>query len=263
MMTQKETPHGSVVGWEAAEHMRLTTFVRPATGDVANWTGLWREVIGSDPDQSVSQPRQNLIQETGALDDAPGAALVMNANPERVDWILRPNPVGPTQDPPTLGNVENALESFNKAIRPWLARELDVTRMAFGTILMSPAPNVEAGYQRLSEFLPNLNPKGLQDVANFMYQINRLRESESVPSITINRLSKWSVAAFESVSITVSPSSVRAVGSVGSPSLMSALELDINTSPKPNELIPNNGISQLFHELVSLGLEIANRGDIP
>ena len=108
-----------------------------------------------------------------------------------------------------------------------------------------------------------MDPKGLQGATNFMYQINRPRESASVPSFTVNRLSKWSVAAFESVSITVSPSSVRAVGYADFPMHMSALELDINTSPKPDALIPSDEIPQLFHELVSLGLEIAERGDIP
>ena len=220
-------------------------------------------MVGADPDQSMAQPKQNLVQETGALEDVPDAALLMSANPERVDWILRPNPAGPTEAPPTLGNAGNALESFRKAIRPWLERELNVTRMAFGTALMSPAPNVEAGYKRLSESLPNLDIEGLRGAANFMYQINRPRGSKSAPLFTVNRLSKWSVAAFESVSITVSPSSVRAIGNVDSPILMSALELDINTSPKSNELIPNDGIPRLFHELVSLGLEIAERGDIP
>ena len=261
-MTQRETPRWNVTGWEAVEHLRLTTFTQPETV-VVNRTGLWREVVGSDPDQSVSQPRQNLIQETGALKDIPNAALLMNANPGRVDWILRPNTVGPTQDPPTLGNVGNALESFRKAIHPWLERELDATRIAFGAALTSPAPNVQAGYKHLSGFLLNLDSDGLQGAANFLYQINRPRVSESVPSFTVNRLSKWSVAVFESVSITVSPLNVGAVGRAGSPNHMSMLELDINTSPKPDELIPNDGIPQLFHELVSLGLEIAERGDIP
>ena len=261
-MTPKETPRWNVTSWEAAEHLRLTTFIRPATGFV-NQPGLWREVVGSDPDQSVSQPRQNLVQETGALSDVEDAALLVNASPERVDWILRPNTVGPTQDPPTLGNVGNALESFHKAIQPWLERELDVTRMAFGAALTTSAPNVQAGYKHLSGFSLILDSNRLQDAENFLYQINRPRESESVPSFTINRLSKWLVAAFESVSITVSPSSGSAVGNVASPMYMSMLELDINTSPKPDELIPNDGIPQLFHELVSLGLEIAERGDIP
>ena len=260
-MTQRETHFGNVTAWEAAEHLRLTTFIRP-TGVVSR-TGLWREVVGADPDQSVSQPRQNLIQETGALKNIPDASLLMNANLERVDWILRPNTVGPAQAPPTLGNVGNALESFRKAVRPWLEREeLDVTRMAFGAALSKSAPNVEAGYKHLSVFLLNLNSDGLQGAENFLYQINRPRESISVPSFTVNRLSKWSVAMFESVSITVSPSSGGVTGRAGSPRLMSMLELDINTSPKPDELIPNDGIPELFHELVSLGLEIAKRGDI-
>ena len=264
-MTQKEAPQWNVTGWEAAEHLRLTTFIRPAA-DVANWSGLWREVVGSDPDQSVSQPKQNLIQETGALSDAPDAALLMNANPERVDWILRPNPPGPTQDPPTLGDVGNALETFSKAIRPWLERELDVTRMAFGTVLMSPAPNVESGYKRLSESLPNLDPKGLQGASDFIYQINRPRESGSVPPFTVNRLSKWSLQLLESGIITVGP--------LGRPSLESeflqharqyvrVLELDINTSSTSNSSIPVNAIPSLFEELARLAFEIAEQGDIP
>lgn len=261
-MTQKETSRWNVTGWDAAEHLRLTTFIRPETG-VVNRAGLWREVVGANPDQSVSQPKQNLVQETGALSDVEDAALLMNANPERVDWILRPNTVGPIQDPPTLGNVGNALESFHKAIHPWLERELDVTRMAFGAALTASAPNVQAGYRHLSEFLPNLDPERLQGAAEFLYQINRPRESESIPSFMVNRLSKWSVAVLESVSITINPSSGRAVGSVGSPKHVSMLELDINTSLKQNELIPNDGIPQLFHELVSLGVEIAAKGDTP
>ena len=50
---------------------------------------------------------------------------------------------------------------------------------------------------------------------------------------------------------------------VGTPQLACRLELDINTSAENTNLIPLEHIRQLFEELVNLGYEIADKGDIP
>jgi hypothetical protein len=43
----------------------------------------------------------------------------------------------------------------------------------------------------------------------------------------------------------------------------SGLELDINTAPEWNEILPGNSLAQLFEELSSLGVAIAECGDVP
>jgi hypothetical protein len=43
----------------------------------------------------------------------------------------------------------------------------------------------------------------------------------------------------------------------------SALELDINTAPERTGALPAGSLPRLFQELASLGVDIAEHGDIP
>jgi hypothetical protein len=97
--------------------------------------------------------------------------------------------------------------------------------------------------------------------SDLLYQINRPRPSMLGGGLTINRLSKWSAAALQVVQIdaTRTPgASVRPIAEF----LTAQLELDISTVP--GERLPSrpSELSEVYEELVDLGLEIAPKGDI-
>src|SRR4029077_16583024 len=72
-----------------------------------------------------------------------------------------------------------------------------ISRLAFGAVLFQSAESHETGYELLKSYLPKLevDSKGSFD---FLYQINRPRLSMSgIPSLQINRLSKWAVVALQ------------------------------------------------------------------
>ena len=76
-------------------------------------------------------------------------------------------------------------------------------------------------------------------------------------SLKINRLSKWSVAK-----------RIRSRFEIGqSPQILNELyacrvELDINTDAENRDAIPLQILNDLFTNLIALGLEVAEKGDI-
>ena len=135
-------------------------------------------------------------------------------------------------------------------------------RLAFGAILTYPVDNLASGYQQLSTYLPSvkLDPGNSSD---FLYQINRVRDSTSgIDNLRINRLSKWSVAAVQTMGFTVGQDLDMSVAKGG---LLRAcrLELDINTITVLKKPLPPNKLNIVFKELIKLAKEIIKEGDIP
>src|SRR5262249_31155500 len=126
---------------------------------------------------------------------------------------------------------------------------------AFSAKLLQPAASPEEAYRVLAAHLPAVNLDSSPD--DFLLQINRRKEtSDVVDGLPINRVCTWSKM---NVAIFVEP---------GRPfkwpdQCYSALELDINTAPEKTDILPRTSLPRLFIELVSLGREIAERGDIP
>ena len=115
--------------------------------------------------------------------------------------------------------------------------------------------------RRLSALLPDVRLDADRS-SDFLYQINRRRISASDPEILVNRLSKWSVMHGGAVALAV-------IGDTGphlsrSPDYFACrLELDINSAGPLSSSMLESGVAQLFEEFVSLGKEIAEKGDIP
>lgn len=128
---------------------------------------------------------------------------------------------------------------------------------------MWPEKSLKDSYNRLSYYLPfDLD----EDSSDFLYQINRPRKISSVESFecSVNRLSKWSASKW-SVSLFA--------GSGSDPSQLTQyitkptqfavrLELDINTAADFVGELDSEKLPHIFRELVELGKEIANKGDI-
>ena len=258
-MARQDDTTQKAVRWQV-ESLRATTFHVPGAY-VAVSTDTWEQVIGEQPDQVLTRPRQRVVQQSGTFEDK---QLALVARQDRVDWIFQ-GMVGPPGEPmlgpPTLGPLPDALESFMRVTEKWLSVGPTITRIAFGAVLFISVKDLASAYQELSRFLPTVELGGT-DSPDFLYQINRPRASKSLPEIRVNRMTKWSVIQGESISIGFRAGGGSVLASA-SPELACRLELDINTVPESMTSTHQARIQPLFNELVELGSEIAEKGDIP
>ena len=245
--------------WDV-ESLRMSIFFpRGAHPNVR--AGLWERVTGEQPDSIDSRPRERISRETGTIG---GNSFVFVNQDERIDWLLQPIVVPSLQPPtsttlPTLETVEKALAIFRNAIRYSLETIPVVQRLAFAPVLIKDAANLNVGFGQLSTHLPHLS-LGSAYGADFIYQINRRRRSNSVPHAQINRLAKWSMEMVGGVAVRMGPSGQPDVRDTGT-SATRKLALDINTTPETST-ISKAKIPGLFEELVTVSRELATKGDI-
>jgi hypothetical protein len=156
------------------------------------------------------------------------------------------------------------LGTFVGLVLAWLNDAPALQRIAFGAILRLPVNDRIFGYQKLASYLHHvdLDPVGSTE---FLYQINRPRKSKSgVENLSINRLSKWSVAFTQQATYTVQDPQAAQFQLTGlQKDIHCRLELDINTVPDIEGDFAAKDAQQIFNELVDLGREIATNGDIP
>jgi hypothetical protein len=244
-----------------AESLRLTAFPTAAAPfEFANATGWWQELVGQPPEAHVARPRLSGFQDQGSF---AGGSLVLSTQPIRIDWYLAP-PAPPEEvqgpDVPSVGSLLESVPLFSEAMNRWLPLAPRIERLAFGAVAVMPVDTREEGYIRLSALLHELriDPRGSTDL---FYQINRPRASRlQIPNLRINRLSKWSVALVQRVTVIVGTDAVQQVTD-REPVSVCRVEIDISTTPFPGEL-PQDQVLALFDELADLGLEIILRGDI-
>ena len=243
--------------WEVGQ-FRATTFHLPGS-DLLDRTGLWQEVVGTSPESIDSRPRERLMRQVGSLGDS---QLLLIVRSDRVDWILQPL-VGPQNQPPevlpTLGSDRDSLVRFQRVVESWLVQSPPVTRLAFGSVLVFGVADLRAGYLQLSNYLPKLELDKEEGI-DFLFQINRPRMSKVVPNVKINRLTKWSIMQVGAISINIGTSAVPTLGATPL-SLARRLELDINTAPESTNEVSRTQAHSLFREFMTLGSEVATKGD--
>lgn len=258
-MVPKDAPSSAAPSrptWEV-ESLRLTAFLIDPVAE-QKW---WAELLGGEPERSVTDRRAQTQQDQGSFANNRLTLLVRG---NRVDWVLSPKE---DQEPSDAGIVSIGLRSeslgaFVDAMRRWVLLSGPVKRLALGMILLQPVEDRTRGYRELARFLPAIQLDAERS-SDFSYQINRRRRSTTgVPSLEINRLSKWSVALFSygtvSVGATAAPDFIRS-------RTVSALrlELDVNTAQEFEGALPGDKLPPLLEELVDLSVEISEKGDLP
>lgn len=248
------------IDWQA-ESLRVTGFAasQELSTQSATW---WEDLVGDPPEASDYQRRHRLLRQSGSFENG---RLVLTVQPGRINWVFSDfeGDAEAFQSGPLTQPLNAALEAFLPLIRRWFSLDSCPTlyRLAFGAVLLYPVENKEVGYQQLAGFLPavELDPENMSD---FLFQVNRPRDTEtSIENLKINRLSKWSVAAFRDVEFRVA----QIPANIASQQEFSAcrLELDINTSQYfQGELVPEH-LSEILNELVTFGQEIIENGDTP
>ena len=251
---------GQLAAWET-QTLRLTAFPSPSAQIIRpTW---WRELMGDEPESSISQPRKGGLQEEGVYENG---KLVLVFEPTRIHWLYTPmdDEKQQAKDFLTIGPLRDALSTFIPLMNRWFELETcpSVQRLALGAIVLQPVQDLQTGYQQLMQYLNSVQ-FDVDNSSDFLYQINRRRDSTVVPGLRINRLSKWSVAAMQRQMISMQIASVPTRHEVSPLYFACRLELDINTVPEFQHEFDRGMLSPILQELADLGLEIVNQGDIP
>jgi hypothetical protein len=252
--------------WQAVQ-LRVTVFPAvPLPNPTNEW---WKMVVGAPPEEITTKFKEGSYLAGGPFS---GGGLVLQVAPQRIDWTLQPTPMAEDDveafaSQPRLQSVgpfDVALPVFRSAILRWLdsAFDFQVTRFAFGAVLQYPEGDRAAGYERLGEYLRIPIPTGSSD---FLYQINlpTTLDFDDGVTLTINRLSKWSVSRFNLRQFTATIGAEHTTASsrdLAGPWYATRLELDVNTAPNPQATLPLNRLSSLFDELIELGNSCVEKG---
>ncbi len=242
--------------WQS-ETLRLTAFPVGGSPELTP-DAWWSGVVGDTPEKQTIEPKKGMLLEEGSHQDG---KLTLKVDPIRIDWLFGSLDARMSElELPSVGRFSETCDMFVELMGHWFSMETcpSLRRLAFGAVLLNPVESREEGYRRLDPHLPkvSLDPEGTSD---FAYQINRPRESGD-GTIMINRLSKWSVAALRFATIEVSTLPLH--GPVVE-HFACRLQLDINTPPDLEVELSCEILPSLFLELVNLGKEIAEKGDLP
>jgi hypothetical protein len=241
--------------WQV-ETLRITVF--PSDISAVSMSKLWDSVVGQDPDAIHFQ--RDVID---AREIRYGnGRLVLAKHTDRFDWhYLSIQDNNDSGQLPIIGKLEEELNAFSNVANACLDSPhlLPISRLAFGAVLLHPVNTVEDGNLFLEGKLSNMNLEGVRE---FNYQVNRRRMSKIDPGIEVNRLSKWNVYSGQLVTVAIDPLRGQQVSTTSGLRIASRLELDINTFPERTGPLPKHEISAIFRELINLGLEISERGDV-
>ena len=248
-------PNPHLHDWRA-EALRLSVF--PVNPQDAIGTPHWENVMGSPP-ESVTRPPQmpHRVIEEGPWENS---RLQVEGQQGQIDWRTFSRTPGPG-GPMVIGRFVEVADPFFALMTRWLANSCPpVNRIAFGAnLLMSEAPLADISRQ-LDTMLPSVtvDADGTRD---FMYRINRRRQSNADPSLQFNRLATWSAMQSVGLEIAIGPggATLRSTREVS----FCRLELDINTVPVEQRTIPPDTVPAVFRELLDAAREIADQGDIP
>ncbi len=234
-------------------HLRLTAFLKEAVNTrEISW---WNDTVGSDSEST--NITGNLVRVEEAVKN--DLILSLKVEPHRVDWILKSLDTQNLEDFPNLGDKAKALSTLKEISVNWfkISKISDVGRLAFGVRLFKNVEDRLEGYNDLNKMLPfvEIHPESSSD---FLYQINRSLDSTTVQGLKINRLAKWHVVNMKTVALNIT-SDLKAA--LTSDLYATALDLDINSDADRDSPLPNNNLEKLFEEFISLGEEIAIKGD--
>ena len=262
-MTLESVPRPRI-GWLTVQS-RITVFHREGTPTdiLREW---WEDAFEGIP---LLRDETNHLEGTRSLGGVvDNAVWTANAGSGRTDFFLQP-PDGdaPPQPDPVWGQpafaepYDEVARATVNPIHTYLEKAESVDRLAFGMRLVVPAgPDLRAVMTTLASILPRLDLSGL-DTPDFIFRVNRRTKSQGLPVLTINRLSTWSVAQGQVVTTSLGPQPSHSF----STQFAASVNLDINTAPEsaPAHGIPPENAIGVLDELVTLGLEIVEKGDVP
>ena len=239
------------INWQV-ESLRVTAF--PVNTSEVSAKAIWETCTDREPDETRIQRDGTETREVGHS----SGRLFLVKQTDRLHWRYQVQQEEGEDPPdyPIIGSLESELSVIVELAKTWIVSEsmIPITRLAFAAVLLYPVESAEYGYEVLQTHLPTVNHKNIKDL-NF--QVNRPRESKVVGGISINRLARWSVARFRFVS-----TNLHVISSEDEKSAC-RLEFDVNSSAQQTDAIAPDSLPNFVDELVSIGLELSEKGDVP
>ena len=221
--------------------------------------GLWESAMSQDPDNIELRPKEKLITEEGVID---GIRVQVTRREDRLDWFLNPPPNlvdgGQLEGNPVIRDQEGAARIVTRAAMVSVEVVPQINRLALSLSLVEEASDLEAAIDKLSKHLPDLRFGNVGP--DFLYRVNRQRNSKQIRGGTINRVATWSILQVGTVSLAVGPAQTGVVGTTQH-IIGARLVLDINNVPSQNA-ISSKRITPLLEEFAEMASEIAQEGDI-
>jgi hypothetical protein len=255
MSNLEQEQQANISQWYAQE-LRLTVFLSPAAqiGD-QTW---WQFLVGEQPQNEIFQPQTGIKRYEGLVkDNEIERGLILTIHPTRIDWQLVPLNSSISEFP-KIGSFISSTNYFLTLMLRWLEDSPPIQRLAFGANLLEHVEDPKKSYEQLSKYLPF---KLDLDSSDFSYQINRPRKSTIDENLIINRLSIWSVLPLLKIEAGFGNFQSNYVYPTVQNTMIS-LNLDINTFGESTDGSGLEKLRQVFEELVELGKEIAEKGDI-
>jgi hypothetical protein len=239
--------------WQV-EYLRITVF--PVDNTNISASQLWDQYIGEEPDAVNIQKGKLDTREV----EYKSGRIVLIKQPDRIEWRYLAKPDGTDEVSfPIINNLEQELHVIVDLAKNWLdSGTIQAKRLAFGAVLLKPVESLVEGYEYLQEYLSFVNPNNLSE---FDYRINRQRKSNVIDDLSINRLTRWNIASLNRLDFTINPI-LNIQSQPNSPTYATRLELDINTPANISDSLPTEELVRLFDELLTMGLELAEKGDI-
>ena len=237
-------------------HRRLTAFLMSPV-DVSN-ISWWEDTFDTESTgvKITSMPLP-VREEEGLVGDL---ILLLKVELTRVDWILSSSNKQGMGEFPNLGDADQAFDAFLGVSNKWFESEQlpKIKRLAFGSRFQREVDARSNGYDELDNYL-HFNDLDTKNSSDFLYQINRPRQSKIIKERYINRISKWHVVNAKLLAMDTSGTYQ---GSIASDIYATTLDLDLSLDADNNSELPKNKLTKLFEELITLGKEIGEEGDI-
>jgi len=245
------------IDW-VVENIRVTVFPGSSEIDISE---DWWDTVSETPSTEVVTKKATSTKVESGLFSEFDYNLRLESKPDRIDWIIVPSNPASLFSPSDQESPESWKDmgsTFCDRISRWFDKSPQITRVAFGAVLLTRVKDKVEGYQLLQRFLNKVEIDEINSY-DFTYVINRPRNINVNDSqMLINRLNKWGTIKIQGFSV----GGARAIHQ-DTDVHMVRLELDINTDAKSTAIINPDAAKQILKEMFGMAVEISVNGDIP
>ena len=240
--------------WQS-HSFQLIAFPMDAASVFGQATDWFEQTVGIEPE--TTSRRYHRVDK-GIIQNR---IITLAIEPGKISWLEMSNPA-PDEVPqaiPTLGQFLTTKDRFVEMMNQWIEKCPSIHRLAFAAKAIRPATSKQESYKFLDRYLHKLevDPENSSEI---LYRINRRRLSKVLPNRYVNRLAVWSSLKMVAEQSLLSGDVKHKI--LHQESHACSVDLDINTDPESTGPIAKESLILLFTELVQLGIEILDKGDV-
>lgn len=243
----------------ATERLRFTCIFKGGTPDSVE--NLWQS-LSIEPETIVRGKQRPHV--TKISTDLGALEFVLRS--DRFDWNLSSSDQGKLTEWADLGEPRERLKRFIHLVAGGdrLSFEGDPSRLAVGVVAAWRAPTRETAFEVVQKLLPHYDLAGAYEA---QVQINRPRDSKTIPGARINRVGKLHWGEFYRMRIVMTNAKnliPEHEGTEGAQAAQAAvlLEVDANNVALDSGGIPVEKRRELLNEIVGVTEEFIEKGDV-